>query len=167
MPKADKEHVVSEKKWSFITQIDPKKRQLGIDKLGLEILSLMVRPHHNNASIAREIRKPLSTVQRRTRKLIQDGFVKPGNEPNFYALGFRKALIIVSLDIADPAAICNKLVEIDGVLEASAYLGAVEVLATAIFVDTRRMMDIITQIRRIDGVKNTEWAERVYSVPGP
>lgn len=165
VPKSDKNRQVQQRKWSFLQSIDPKQRRLGIDKLDMQIISSMVESGANNTSIAKSVNRPLSTVQRRTRKLIASGFMTEKVEPNINAFGLRRALIVISLDGTKPEDVCNKLLEIDGIIQANAYVGSLDVLATAIFEDNRKVLEFISHAKRIDGVRSVTWSEEVYSVP--
>lgn len=165
LPRSDRERHVGQNKWSFLQSVDPKQRRLGIDKLDMQIISSMIESGAKNTSIAKRVNRPLSTVQRRTRKLIASGFMTEKVEPNINAFGLRRALIVISLDGTKPEDVCNKLLEIDGIIQANAYVGSLDVLATAIFEDNRKVLEFISHAKRIDGVRNVTWSEEVYSVP--
>jgi DNA-binding Lrp family transcriptional regulator len=46
-----------------------------LDELGLKIVNCMLAGD-SNQTIAKKLKKPLSTVQRRTRQLLQSGLIK-------------------------------------------------------------------------------------------
>lgn len=164
MPKNDRERQLHAKKWSIIQSVDAKAQRLDLDDLDLGLISLMIKGH-TNSEIAKEIRKPLSTVQRRTRKIIEKGFVIERAEPNFKSFGFKKGMIQVSLNGADPFTICNRLVEIDGITHASAYLGNADVTAFTVYKDSKDMIELIARVRKIEGVNQVSWSEEIYSIP--
>ena len=164
MPKSDRDSQLQKKKWSILQSVDVKADKLDLDALDLEIISHMVNGI-NNANISRKLKKPLSTVQRRTRKLVEKGFVSLSAEANFKAFRFKKGMMLISTDGTDPFKLCDVLIEIDGIIHASAFLGNTDVMAISLYRESRQMVNLIAKVRAIEGVSGVTWSEEVYSVP--
>ena len=66
------------------------------DELDMEIVALLVSGK-DNKQIANEVKVPLSTVQRRTRRLFEKNAVKSRIEPNYTQLGYNKGVVHLSI----------------------------------------------------------------------
>ncbi|HEX5186084.1 MAG TPA: hypothetical protein VFV86_04260 [Nitrososphaeraceae archaeon] len=62
------------------------------DNTDFKIISLLVLGK-DNKEISSTLKVPLSTIQRRTRKILQSGIVKVEYIPNFNLLGIKKGFL--------------------------------------------------------------------------
>lgn len=70
---------------------------------------------HKNKQIAFKLKIPLSTIQRRTRKLLERGLVNEKVEPNYQKLGFKKGLFHVYLSDGNIQSIAEALAKVKGI----------------------------------------------------
>jgi DNA-binding Lrp family transcriptional regulator len=84
-----------------------------LDELDMEIVALLVSGK-DNKQIANEVKVPLSTIQRRTRRLFEKNIVKSRIEPNYRQLGYNKGVVHLYINNVDTMAVSQKLAEIPG-----------------------------------------------------
>ncbi len=71
-----------------------------VDDLDIKIIHLMMRGN-NNKQIASQIKVPLGTVQRRTKRLIAEQAVLTKTELNYEMFGFKKGLLHIYITNGD------------------------------------------------------------------
>jgi DNA-binding Lrp family transcriptional regulator len=74
------------------------KKNNALDKLDLKIISLL-SAQRNSKQISAELGVPLTTIQRRTRKIIENGIMNIKIEPNFKRLGIKRGLLHIYLTL--------------------------------------------------------------------
>jgi DNA-binding Lrp family transcriptional regulator len=68
-----------------------------VDKIDLQIIELLIQ-NHDNKKISSILKIPVSTVQRRVRKIIEKGTVSSNTRINYETLGFKTGLIHIYLN---------------------------------------------------------------------
>ena len=135
-----------------------------IDKIDVRIIGLLVT-RCDNKQIANELGIPLSTVQRRTRKIIQRGLVTTNFMPNYRVLGLKKGMIHIYLTNGDMKHIAEEISKMEGIISVSIHLGNSDIVAEFFYSDSEELMDFIASIKKIEGVDRTVWSEEVYVTP--
>src|SRR5207237_8478450 len=79
-----------------------------------DILKLLLSGHSNKA-IAARLKIPISTIQRRTTKLFERGFLRVNYELNYRKLGLRKGLLHVYLKDGNLEGIADQIARINGI----------------------------------------------------
>ena len=141
-----------------------KDESMKLDKLDLKLVALLVSGK-NNKELAEIVRVPLSTIQRRTRRLFENNTLKSRVEPNYKLLGFSKGVVHLYINNVDAMMVSQKLSEIRGVIEVSIHLGNSDIVGDIIYKNSLEVLDIIAKCRHIEGVKNVVWSEEVYRLP--
>ena len=135
-----------------------------IDERDQEILNLLLSGKSNRA-IASRLKIPMSTVQRRTRKLFERDIVKIKCEINYKKLGFRKGLLHVYLKDGNIQGIANQISKIYGMQSTSIHIGNSDIVGLFIFRETQHLLDILSDCKKIEGVDRVVWSEEVMNVP--
>ncbi len=64
-----------------------------IDKIDQKLIELLIKGY-TNKKIALEAKSPLSTIQRRIRRIFEAQYLHKKNELNYKKLGLRKAIFL-------------------------------------------------------------------------
>jgi DNA-binding Lrp family transcriptional regulator len=134
-----------------------------VDGRDQEILGLLLAGKSNRA-IATKLKIPMSTVQRRTRKLFERNIVKARYELNYKKLGFRKGLLHVYLKDGNIQGIANQIAKIYGMQSTSIHIGNSDIVGLFVFKETQHLLDIMSECKKIVGVDRVVWSEEVMSV---
>jgi DNA-binding Lrp family transcriptional regulator len=137
-----------------------------IDKIDVQIIELLVR-NHNNKHISKTLNIPLSTIQRRVRKLIKKGFIISKNHISFTKFGFKSGSIHIYLDDGNFDTILSKVSNLKGVTSLEVHIGNSDILAGVVYKEGRELLEMIASIKKIGGVERIVWSERIYEYPLP
>lgn len=137
-----------------------------IDKIDVQILDLLIQ-NHNNKNISKALKIPLSTIQRRVRKLIEKGFVMSKNLINFTRFGLKSGTIHIYLADGNFDAILSKVSKLKGVNSLEVHIGNSDIIAGVVYKEGRELLDIIASIKKMEGVERIVWSERIYEYPLP
>src|SRR5215467_6518444 len=135
-----------------------------IDGLDQKLIELLLKGY-SNKNIALEARSPLSTIQRRIKRIFEDQYIHKKNELNHKKLGLRKGYLLISLkgDYADLVA--QKVSTIKGITYVSLVTGNIDIMSTCLFRETSDLFKIIESVKAIERVDTVSWAEEVHSIP--
>lgn len=128
-----------------------------INELDLKLIKLIALGYTNN-EIAEIERIPLSTVQKRTRRIIKDSFINIRYEPNYTKLGFKTGLIHVCVSNENTYEIAEKFSKMDGVQSVSLYIGNFDILAFLLYKNPKQLMGLVSEIKGIQ-------ATHQYTIP--
>jgi DNA-binding Lrp family transcriptional regulator len=146
----------------------PKNNRIGkapkIDKLDVEIIELLIAGR-NNKYIANKINSPLSTVQRRTRKLFEKELLNSKIELNYEKLGYKRGFLHVYLANGQLDRIGQTLVNKPGILSVAVHIGNSDIVALFIYKNSKQLLDTISETKLIEGVNKVLWSEEVYFIP--
>ena len=101
---------------------DNNKIIQSLDNTDYRIISLLVIGY-DNKQISSTLKIPLSTIQRRTRRILQSGMVKVEYQPNFKLLGIAKGLLHVYLRDGQLRSTGQKISEMEGILSSTIHVG--------------------------------------------
>jgi DNA-binding Lrp family transcriptional regulator len=137
-----------------------------LDELDMKIIALLMGGQ-NNKEISQAIDVPLSTVQRRTRRIFENNIVRNKVEPDYAHLGLSKGLLHIYVNGKDALEVAGKLAEFDGIVNVSLHIGNSDVVGEIIYKNSMDILNAISNAKRIDGVERVVWSEEVMSVPIP
>jgi DNA-binding Lrp family transcriptional regulator len=140
------------------------KNAVRLDELDMKIIALLVSGK-DNKQIADEVRVPLSTIQRRTRRLFEKNTVRSRIEPNYRQLGYSKGVIHLYINNVDAMAVSQELADVPGVVSVSIHIGNSDIVGEIIYKSSMEVLDLIARCKRIEGVTKVIWSEEVYSLP--
>ena len=135
-----------------------------MDKTDFKIISLMVLGQ-DNKQISSTLKIPLSTIQRRTRRILQSEMVKVEYQPNFKLLGIAKGMLHTYLRNGQLRDIAEKISEMEGILSASIHVGNSDIVSEFVYENSEDLVDIIGEIKQIEGVDRVLWSEEVFKLP--
>ena len=137
-----------------------------IDKTDIQILQLLTEDY-SNKRLSSMLKIPLSTVQRRVRKLIDKGFIVSKNQIDFTKFGFKSGSIHIYLDNGNMNAILDKVSKFQGVTSLEVHIGNSDIIAEIIYKHGRDLLNIITAVKKLEGVERIVWSEFIYGYPIP
>jgi DNA-binding Lrp family transcriptional regulator len=135
-----------------------------LDNLDFRIVSLMVLGY-DNKNISSTLKIPLSTLQRRVKRILEFKVVNIEYVPNFKILGIKTGLLHIYVRNSQIQYIAEKIAELDGILSCSIHVGSSDIVADFIYSDNiEELARIIGVIKQIDGVENVLWSEEVFKL---
>ena len=118
----------------------------------------------NSKYIADRIQVPLSTIQRRVRKLFESELIETTINLNYEKLGYKRGFLHIYLKNGLADKIGRLVGEMDGVLSVSVHIGNSDLVALFIYKDSKQLLDMISDAKKIDGVDKVLWSEEVYFI---
>jgi len=134
-----------------------------IDEIDQKLIELLIRGY-SNKKIALEAKSPLSTVQRRIRKIFENQYVQKKSELNHKRLGLRKCYLSISLKGGHSSVVTEKVSVMRGITSVSSVLGSVDIMSTCLFRETTDLFEIIEAIKNIEYVDKVSSAEEVDNI---
>lgn len=134
------------------------------DEIDIKILGLLLIGK-NNKEISTEIGIPLSTIQRRVRRLIFSGIIETQTRLNYKILGYRSGLLHIYLKNGDAQGISQIILKIKNVTSVEIHVGNSDILGHIIYKESEDLLNIISQIKKMESVERVLWSERVYQSP--
>jgi Lrp/AsnC family transcriptional regulator, regulator for asnA, asnC and gidA len=134
-----------------------------LDKTDFRIVSLLVLGS-DNKKISSTLKIPLSTIQRRTRRILQSGIVHLEYTPNFKLLGLKKGLLHTYLHDGQLRKTGEKISKMDGILSVTIHVGNSDVVSEFVYDNSEELVDIIAAIKQIEGVDRVMWSEEVFKL---
>jgi len=144
--------------------IDQESDYKLIDGLDQKLIELLLKGY-TNKKIALEAKSPLSTIQRRIRRIFEDQYVHKKNELNYKKLGLRKSYLLISLKGDYSNLVAQKVSSIRGITCVSLVTGCIDILCTCLFKETADLFKIIESVKTIERVDKVSWAEEVHNLP--
>jgi DNA-binding Lrp family transcriptional regulator len=135
-----------------------------IDNLDQKLFELLIKGYENK-KIATEVKTPLSTIQRRIRKIFENQYISRKNEINYKKLGLRKGYLQITLRGEKSYEVAQKLAGISGIISVSEVAGNdFNILCICIFKNTEKLFRLIENIKTIEGIDKVACAEEVRSI---
>jgi DNA-binding Lrp family transcriptional regulator len=120
----------------------------------------------SSLTLSRELDIPLSTVQRRRKRLEAD-FLEASYSPKLEKLGWRVAMLFVHTEKGNTLGIGKEILSWkDSTVRVWRAIGAetTDIITEAIFKENKDLMDIIERVKAIKGVTNISWIELVSTL---
>ena len=136
------------------------------DNIDKKIIELLLS-NHDNSAIAKKLKIPLSTIQRRTRKLFEKELILTKVELNYQKLGYKRGLLHVYLQKGLMEQIGKLIVKKRGMLSVSVHVGNSDLVALFVYRDTKDLIETMGEIKEIEGVDRVLWSEEVYFIAPP
>src|SRR5215211_1275556 len=136
---------------------------VNIDIIDKKIIELLIA-NHDNSFISQKLEIPLSTIQRRTRKLFEKEIISTKIELNYEKLGYKRGLLHVYLQKGQLDRIGQIVVEKCGILSVSVHVGNSDLVALFVYRDSKDLIETMTNIKEIEGVERVLWSEEVYFI---
>ena len=120
----------------------------------------------SSLTLSRELDIPLSTVQRRRKRLEAD-FLEASYSPKLEKLGWRVAMLFVHTEKGNTLGVGKEILSWkDSTVRVWRAIGAetTDIITEAIFQENKDLMDIIERVKAIKGVTNISWIELVSTL---
>jgi DNA-binding Lrp family transcriptional regulator len=156
---------------SMLNEIEEKngprirKEKVLLDRLSKNIINELIKnPNLTSEAIARTVKSPLSTVQRRRTALERSILTKTYNL-DLSIFGWRIADLMIELEKGDPNAISENIIQNNSknILNASLRIGSpqVNMVARVCYRSSKELHQILQGIKAHDKVGRVEWSEVV------
>jgi hypothetical protein len=145
-----------------VSSIDNDK--LKFDKVDFKIITLLILGY-DNKKISSTLKIPLSTIQRRTRIILLSKIINQEYIPNFKILGIKKGILHIYLRDGSLKQIADTISKLDGVLSVSIHVGNSDIVAEFVYDNSECLVDIISEIKHMQGIEKVNWSEEIYKVP--
>jgi DNA-binding Lrp family transcriptional regulator len=133
-----------------------------------KILKILLVPDGNikSETISTKLGIPLSTIRRR-RKRLESEFLKTYHVLDIEKFGWRRVDFFISIKNGKANTVANQLIELDEVTYVGKSIGAhtIDLRVEAIVKDNIRLLDLLEEIKGMDGVNDVVWSE-IVSVVG-
>lgn len=116
------------------------------------------------SQIATSLKTPLSTIQRRARRIEQRGDILTVREFNYRKYGYKVGLLHVYLTNGHAQLVSEKIARIRRISCVSIHIGNSDIVAKYVCRDSQDMLDIIAAIKNIEGVQRIVWSEQVKEI---
>ncbi|MDF0681116.1 MAG: Lrp/AsnC family transcriptional regulator [Candidatus Nitrosocosmicus sp.] len=140
---------------------------LNLDKINLKIIDeLLSNPDITSSDIAKKIKIPLSTVQRR-RTMLERSVLKKNYQLNILQYGFRYADIFVDVTNGEAKEVGKILIDkFDrNILKASTRINSSNNLCLQIvYKESEELHDILEHIKRMPTILKVDWSEMISIV---
>ncbi len=153
-------HVSKSLSSSSSVEFSPTRK---IDPLDVKIMSLMISGLANK-QIAARLKVPLSTIQRRTRRLIEKGMISMKAEVNLAMMGFKRGVIHVYITNGNLDQIARKISLLERIESVEIHIGNSDMIGNVIYGDSRHLLQTISDIKKMEGVERIVWSEEIYNI---
>ena len=148
------------------TQID--RPDIGLSQIDRKILKILLTPNghlKSTKSISTKLGLPITTVRRR-RKRLEDKFLKVQYVLDIEKFGWRRIDFFISIRNGLVNGVANKLMELNDVTYVGKSIGehTIDLRVETILKDNVVLLDLLEQIKGMEGVKDVVWSEIVNVV---
>ena len=134
-----------------------------LDKIDYKIICQLLLGS-DSKSISSILHIALSTIQRRTRAIIFANIITREYTPNCQILGISKALLHIYLSDGKLRETAEKISEMEGIISVSLHIGNSDILAEFVYVNADSIVDIISSIKKIEGVERIVWSQEIENI---
>jgi Lrp/AsnC family transcriptional regulator for asnA, asnC and gidA len=135
-----------------------------IDKLDVQLIELLLAGH-DTKYIATKTRTPLSTVQRRCRKLFENNLLTSKVELNYEKLGYKRGFLHIYVANGQVDKIGETVANRQGIISVAVHIGNSDLVALFIYKDSKQLLNTISETKLIEGIDRVLWSEEVYFIP--
>lgn len=136
------------------------------DKLDIRILQEMIKNSSINSSeISAKIGIPLSTIQRRRKRLENSTILEKKLQINAKKIGLRTADLLIKVSKGEIDIVADEIVNehSNSVLEISSRVGQLDtnMVVRIVYKDSDELLRIMNKISRIEFIESIQWTEIV------
>lgn len=155
---------------SELSNSSEDQRNLSQDSFKLNRSDVKILKHLVNSkerlsvlSLSRELGIPVTTVQRR-RKRLENDFLTTRYTLKYEKFGFRRAILLVSTNSGGTAKdVGNKILKEQDIISVEIIMGEnnTSIMAGVLFRENNDLLNIIEKLKRFDGIDKISWTEIV------
>ena len=131
-----------------------------IDESDIQIIKLLIKGD-NNKEISSKLHIPLSTVQRRAKRILKQELVITTTHLNRSKFGYRTGLIHAYCPDKNIQQTAKKMLEFGGVTSVEIHIGNSDILADFAYKESKELFEVILKIKKISGIERVIWSERI------
>jgi Lrp/AsnC family transcriptional regulator, regulator for asnA, asnC and gidA len=131
-----------------------------IDESDIQIIKQLIKGY-NNKEISSKLHIPLSTVQRRTKRILEQELVTSTIRLNRYKFGYRTGLIHIYCTGENIQQTAKKVLEFGGVTSVEVHIGNSDILADFAYKESNDLYNVILKIKQMGGIERVVWSERI------
>lgn len=139
---------------------DRKSLIQGFDQTDIDIIKLLIKGD-GNKGISSKLKIPLSTIQRRTKRLMEKVLIILNRLLNNFKFGYNTGLLLIYSSDGNINELAKKILDLDGITSVEIHIGNTDVLAEFAYKDGKQLFDVISKIKKIKGVDRLIWSERI------
>ena len=137
-------------------------------KLDKQILKILLSPDSGRITskeIARKLGIPATTVQRR-RKHLENEILTMNYAFDLKRFGWHKIQFLVATKGGKTTSIAKEIAKMGHIVHVSKSIGhhTIDLHVIAVVHDNMELLDVMEQIRGVDGVKDAIWTETVQPI---
>ena len=145
------------------------KQDIDISELDRKLLKILLMPDESlksSASLCTKLGIPITTIRRR-RKRLEKKFLKIQYVLDIEKFGWRRIDFFISIRNGLVNAVAKKLLELNEVTYVGKSIGehTIDLRVETIVKDNSVLLDLLEQIKGMEGVKDVVWSE-IVSVVG-
>jgi len=115
--------------------------------------------------ISMKLSKPLSTIQRRVRRLFESGAVDNEIKLDYAKLGMKRGTLFVYLRNGESKEVSARIAKMPGILSVSIHIGNADMMGEFVYRDSAALLELMEIIKNLNGVDRVVWSEEVYRIP--
>lgn len=144
------------------------KPDIGLSQVDRKILKILLSPNgkeKSTKSISTELGIPVTTIRRR-RKRLENKFLKIVYVLDIEKFGWRRIDFFISIRNGLINSVSNKLIELNDVTYVGKSIGehTIDLRVETIVKDNVVLLDVLEQIKGMEGVRDVVWSEIVNVV---
>ena len=86
-------------------------------------------------------------------------------EINYEKFGFKTGLLHIYLKDGNIDKIAKRIQELHGITSIEVHIGNSDILGHVVYKDGKKLLDLVSIIKNIEGVDRIVWSERIYQSP--
>jgi DNA-binding Lrp family transcriptional regulator len=131
-----------------------------IDKIDIDIIKLLIKGD-SNKEISAKLNVPLSTIQRRSKKIMDKKLVIFTRFVNPVKFGYHIGLLHVYVSNGNINETAKKVLDLDGITSVEIHIGNSDILADFAYKDSMDLLDVIVKIKKLESIEKVIWSERI------
>lgn len=144
------------------------KPDIGLSQVDRKILKILLSPNgkeKSTKSISTKLGIPVTTIRRR-RKRLENKFLKMLYVLDIEKFGWRRIDFFISIRNGLINSVSNKLIELNDVTYVGKSIGehTIDLRVETIVKDNVVLLDVLEQIKGMEGVRDVVWSEIVNVV---
>jgi DNA-binding Lrp family transcriptional regulator len=141
------------------------KPDVELSQLDRKLLKILLMPNgdlKSSRSLSAKLGIPITTIRRR-RKRLESKFLKLNYVLDIEKFGWRRVDFFISIRNGMVNAVANKLMELNDVTYVGKSIGehTIDLRVETIVKDNAVLLDLLEQIKAMEGVKDVVWSEIV------
>jgi len=138
-----------------------------LSRLDKEILKILLNPDGRLSSevLSKRTGSPISTIQRR-RKQLEKEYLELSYTLIIEKFGWRRVDLLISTTSGKTDTIANQLLEREEVVYVGKSIGehTIDLRAEIIVRDNAELLDVLEEVKAMEGVRDTVWSEIVHVI---